>query len=72
MSLIVRRSSADEGPEWADVRVLWLDGDGTVVDQTNWQAVQFHRLVDTTLKYSSIRSDVSDCRVHIRTRQHIR
>ncbi len=71
-SLFVRKTSAQEGPEWADVKVQWLDENGSVVDETNWQAVQFHRLMDTTLTYSSARPGVADFRVYMRTREHLR
>ena len=72
VSLFVRKSSAKEGPEWADVKVQWLDEQRVVVEETNWQATQFHRLMDTTLTYSSTRPGVSACRVYMRTREHIR
>ena len=72
ISLFVRKSSAKEGPEWADVKVQWLDSQGVAIEETNWQPVQFHRRMDTTLTYSSTRPGVPDCRVYLRTRQHIR
>jgi len=71
-TLFVRKSSAQEGPEWADVKARWLDAQGTVAEETNWQATQFHRLMDTTLTFTSTTTGVQDYRVYMRTREHLR
>lgn len=57
---------------WADVKAEWLDQDGVVVDSTNWQPVQFHRRMDTTVVRSAVKAPVSGYRIVVRSGDFMR
>ena len=71
-SLFVRKSTMQEGPEWADIKVHWLGQDGIMVEETNWQPTKFPRMMDQRVTFLSMKTDVAGFRVYFRSRQHIR
>lgn len=72
MDLVFRVQNRKKETIWGDVKVKWLDHQALTVEETNWQPVQFLRLQEKDLKYSSVRPGVSDYRVLMRLQRRFK